>query len=723
MEGYYGYHSRGGADGQPPSVTSPAVDDFDPLSTPMPSRSSQPWPADRSSTSHLSDTTSTRSSLTLHTAASSQTLSQSTADLSSSPDEAPSTPPPPPRTGGIVEPPLSASGGRARFGSFEAGRDNVARHGGRRDSFRNPNDPVRAAVSSEPIRRRDSSGSWTDASPNAKNPLLPRYSSLMQGRGNGGHSRVQSVDSNDGFGRTPRDSLLSSTTAAGGYTDDDATLGPSPRKITRPDSTGQGSFVSFGSGSGSGSGSSGSVTALVGGGRQKRQPPKMDARLRMESAGAQTLVGSVNDVEIDEAEAVKSRSFLWSPTKSMGSFMHAGPPKLASSGRPRLATGGSDDLEATAAVEHPIGLDSDSEADEGPGPLARRLDGLTAGLRRRKAIAKIERWIDGPVPPRRLKIVPFFPRLERFFSRLFGPVAYDRHPLLTVAFLIGWLLGMIFLVRSSWYLSSTAFGAPRVLGCTDTFWARNDGCGVNGTYCAPFDDNWFPFRCPAQCASVQLLNTRTIGDVGVDYRPLVVGGAQDPTNGTYRGDSFICQAALHAGLFGDSRGGCGVVSQIGAWTGYPTDDRNGIVGTPFPGQFPSAFRFWPETLVHPSSCKDLRNEILGFNVGMTFLFSFVLRPDPLVFFWVLACVGFWVAGLATDPAAEPPVTSTLFATFLPFLFVCYALWRSAWRFVLPTFGRKAVIERTVLYLGPWWVGVLLNVRPHSPFFFFVPMSN
>lgn len=85
-----------------------------------------------------------------------------------------------------------------------------------------------------------------------------------------------------------------------------------------------------------------------------------------------------------------------------------------------------------------------------------------------------------------------------------------------------------------------------------------------------------------------------------------------------------------------------------------------------------------------------------------------------MFFWVLCCTGFWVVTLATDPSTYPPVSSFAFGTFLPFVFVCYGLWRTAWRFVLPAFSRVAVAERTVWYLGPWWVGVLFNVCPVLP---------
>ena len=41
-----------------------------------------------------------------------------------------------------------------------------------------------------------------------------------------------------------------------------------------------------------------------------------------------------------------------------------------------------------------------------------------------------------------------------------------------------------------------------------------------------------------------LQNIRTVGDIEVEYVPLVVGGGD--SNQTYRGDSFICAAGIHA---------------------------------------------------------------------------------------------------------------------------------------------------------------------------------
>jgi len=74
----------------------------------------------------------------------------------------------------------------------------------------------------------------------------------------------------------------------------------------------------------------------------------------------------------------------------------------------------------------------------------------------------------------------------------------------------------------------------------------------------------------------------------------------------------------------------------------------------------------------------------------------------------MVCIGFWHITLFSQPRTQPPDIADGLGTFLPVLFVCYAFWRLAFRFVLPGFS-KMPIEATILYLGPFWVTVLANL--------------
>jgi hypothetical protein len=81
--------------------------------------------------------------------------------------------------------------------------------------------------------------------------------------------------------------------------------------------------------------------------------------------------------------------------------------------------------------------------------------------------------------------------------------------------------------------------------CTSTFWLKDNGCGLDGQLCKPFNTtNPLEFRCPARCTSVILANQRAVGAQEITYVPLVVGGGD--AEQTYRGDSWICVAAIQS---------------------------------------------------------------------------------------------------------------------------------------------------------------------------------
>lgn len=103
-----------------------------------------------------------------------------------------------------------------------------------------------------------------------------------------------------------------------------------------------------------------------------------------------------------------------------------------------------------------------------------------------------------------------------------------------------YIISFAFLSRSQSYLTP----ASSSISCTSTFWVPNDRCDLDGHLCSPFTNSSFDFRCPAQCDSVILQNPRTIGNERVAYQPLIVGGGDELQ--TYRGDSFICAAAIQA---------------------------------------------------------------------------------------------------------------------------------------------------------------------------------
>lgn len=239
-------------------------------------------------------------------------------------------------------------------------------------------------------------------------------------------------------------------------------------------------------------------------------------------------------------------------------------------------------------------------------------------------------------------------------------------------------------------------------------------CGIDGRNCLPFTNSSIAFNCPANCLGAQVLNPRAIGNVSINYRPLVVGATQDATHPSalgYRGDSFICGAAIHAGVISNSVGGCGVISLLGQKTLFPSVESNGIQSIAFDSTFPMAFDFTKSDAVSKASSKcrgDPRWALLVLSTVFTGLFGlFTWTPDT--FFAPCFTIIFFQVGMASDP---PPyndyasLASIVIGRFLPAALVAALFHRFSVRKTLT--NCKANVEKTLFWLGSAWVGALSN---------------
>lgn len=253
----------------------------------------------------------------------------------------------------------------------------------------------------------------------------------------------------------------------------------------------------------------------------------------------------------------------------------------------------------------------------------------------------------------------------------------------------------------------------QLCGPAKCYRSKNNGCGLNGEGCLPFENSTVAFRCPADCITgSQVLNPRAVGTEVVAYRTFVVGGptAEEASSkesyGTYRADSFVCASAIHAGLITPRFGGCGVLSQIGESANFPSSDRNGISSISFDARFPSSYTFLPG--VRSSSCRDLRWHLFAVSIPFTTVLSLVSPSPAIPFFATFAGIFFHVA-LASDPPylTNPyDMVSRALSRFLPAIFIAHFLWS----YVLRRPHRLAPnVERTILYLGGLWVGALTNI--------------
>ena len=236
-------------------------------------------------------------------------------------------------------------------------------------------------------------------------------------------------------------------------------------------------------------------------------------------------------------------------------------------------------------------------------------------------------------------------------------------------------------------------------------------CGVDAFNCRPFYNVSFAFRCPADCGGTIISSPETIGDKEYNYRSLVVGGsttAADLNLPIYRGDSFICAAAIHAGIFSDSAGGSGVVSLVGEHNGFPAIDANGISSLNFTPSFPLSFAFLKETRGNTAQCSDPRWSLFIVTVLFTVTVS-VFTTSPSTFFGSTCISIYFYVALASDPPdfeEYMSVVSWAFRGFLPAVFVGLVIYHLCIRHSLKRL--TAHIEKTFLWLGSCWLGALSN---------------
>jgi hypothetical protein len=340
----------------------------------------------------------------------------------------------------------------------------------------------------------------------------------------------------------------------------------------------------------------------------------------------------------------------------------------------------------------------------------------------RRTAKTVAKWARGPPNPRHYKIAPLFPNIQRAPLDLIDryiPKRTNRLWLLFAYFAI-WIVSYALVMRQG--LKATeiqGWGEPADIGCGNTYWVPGNSCGLDGNDCRPFNGSGFAFKCPASCTSYSVLNPRAVGKQEVIYQPLVIGGppqADSDANPVYRGDSFICAAAIHAGIISDAKGGCGVVNLIGRQSNFIGSKRHGIESVGFDSYFPLSYTFDESA---DCTSRDVRWPLLGLSVAFTTVLS-VFTSSPALFFFGNFIGIFWNTGLATDPPSHtgvPDLISNLVHKFLPAMFVAWAMYdKMGIRRTLK--GLTAQFEKTILWLGGCWVGALTNYT-----FDFIPIQR
>lgn len=336
------------------------------------------------------------------------------------------------------------------------------------------------------------------------------------------------------------------------------------------------------------------------------------------------------------------------------------------------------------------------------GPLSRRADASQRPLNRSTLLS-------GPQTLRKRTIQPILPDLQSSPTRILSricPTAPSRRRLLA-AFLALWLL--LFTIPLVWSSLPTtdSHGQDVVnLDCIDTLFKWKNECGLDGIDCRPFSNKTLAFRCPVGCKDVKVLNSRLVGATDVIFRPLVVGGPE------YRGDSFICASAIHAGVISDGSGGCGRLDRIGKHEGFPSSEGHGIESVGFDSYFPMAF-----TVSKDPGVRCGPGEFRGFLFFVSLLFTSLLcifTTSEHYFLFIFTAI-FLHVGLVSDPPGAsiyntstlPDHLSNLTARLLPALFCAAVMYKFVVARTLSNI--QAPFEKTILWLGGFWFGALSNL--------------
>ncbi|KAH6612025.1 hypothetical protein C7974DRAFT_89881 [Boeremia exigua] len=324
----------------------------------------------------------------------------------------------------------------------------------------------------------------------------------------------------------------------------------------------------------------------------------------------------------------------------------------------------------------------------------------------------------GPQPPRPQKITPWFPAMQDAPARLLNKILprTAHQSLFLNAVLVLWFLFFVGLLTSE--LPTVDGDGKHVvnLDCTDALWKRKNECGLDGVNCHPFANTSFAFRCPPKCADVRLLNPHAVGPLDVNYRPLVVG------SGVYRGDSFVCGAAIHAGIVDGGKGGCGRVRLVGEQSGFKSEEKFGIESIGFDSEFPLSFNFTSADEDGFRCSGEPRSALLAMSLLATTVLS-LFSSKSKVFFPIFVVIFAHVSFVSDPPQASyrnitvlPDHLSMFAKRLLPAFFVAVVIWKTVVQRTLS--GLDAPVEKTVLWLGGFWIGALSNYT-----FDWIPISR
>jgi hypothetical protein len=151
-------------------------------------------------------------------------------------------------------------------------------------------------------------------------------------------------------------------------------------------------------------------------------------------------------------------------------------------------------------------------------------------------------------------------------------------------------------------------------------------------------------------------------------------------------------------------GGCGILRPLGSRDNYPSSEENGVKSFGFDSTFPSSFSLSSTN----TPCVNLRWAALSVSVVLTAVVS-IFTTSPAIFYFFVFVVGFWQVALVSNPPEYDDYSLVIewaMSNFLPACFIAYVVYGICIRRTLHRLD--AQFEKTVLWLGTFWIGALDN---------------
>ena len=239
-----------------------------------------------------------------------------------------------------------------------------------------------------------------------------------------------------------------------------------------------------------------------------------------------------------------------------------------------------------------------------------------------------------------------------------------------------------------------------------------DRCGLGAEDCLPppiqrnLSSGWTPARCPPRCTWQPEDKSRVWGSAPV-YRP----------------DSYLCKAAIHAGVVGAAGGGCFAYREVApamtpgfdarsAWF-VGTEGPAGTTSRSFPSWFPRGVQFVAYEAGDAAHCEASPWGLLVANLLLLAVWV-LLGPSPAAFYFVLLEALYWYCLFALDETLgsggwAEKASLTGLGTQIPFVATSAVLFHLVCRRTVPADLPRFAVDALLFYAIPAFVAVHLNL--------------